>query len=116
MPLSKEVIKDKAILKINAHQNPSILIPSTKFAANKTTIALITKEKRPKVKIVNGKPKIFKMGVTIKFKIPKIKAKTRAVVKSSIWTPVKTLVKRNATIAVTKSRIIIFIIYFFIKL
>lgn len=74
-PSTKEVTNDSAILKINAHQNPSTDIPSTNFAASKITKALITKEKNPKVRIVNGKPKIFKIGVTIKFKIPNISAK-----------------------------------------
>ena len=62
------------ILKIKAVKNPSIDIPGTNFAASKITKALITKEKSPKVMIVSGNPKIFKIGVTIRFKTPKTMA------------------------------------------
>ena len=115
-PLTSEVTKDSAILKMNAHQKPSTLIPLTNFSASKITNALITKEKRPKVRMVSGKPKIFKIGVTIRFKIPKIKAKITADPNPSKCTPLRIFVRINATIAVTSNRIIKFIIYFFIKL
>lgn len=72
------------MLKIKAEKNPSIDIPVTNFAANKTTSALITKENKPSVRIVNGNPNILRIGVTIKFNIPNIKAKTKAVEKLSI--------------------------------
>ncbi len=116
IPLISDVTNDKAILKIKAHQNPSTAIPSTNFAASRITKALITKEKNPKVRIVKGNPRIFKIGVTIRFKTPKTKAKITADPNPSMWTPLKILVKKKATIAVTSNRIIKFIIYFFIKL
>ena len=83
IPLSKEVIIDNKILKIKAVKNPSIDIPETNFAASKITKALITKEKSPKVMIVSGNPKIFKIGVTIRFKTPKTMAKIIAPLKPS---------------------------------
>lgn len=104
------------MLKIKAHKNPSITIPFTNLAASKTTKALMINENNPNVKIVNGKPRIFKIGVTIKFNKPKTKAKIMADPNPSIWTPLKIFVNKKATTAVTNNLIIIFIIYFFIKL
>ena len=77
-------------------------------------IALITNANNPKVIIVSGSPKRLKTGFTIRFKTPKTIAKIIAVEKPSKRTPGKILVKRYATIAVTKSRIIKFIVIDFL--
>lgn len=76
-------------------------------------IALITKAKKPKVIIVNGKPKRLKTGFTIRFKSPKTIAKMIAVEKPSKCTPGKILVSKKATIAVINSRMIKFIVFNF---
>lgn len=78
IPPRREVTNERIILKINAHQKPPTCIPETKLAASKITKALMTKEKKPNVRIVSGKPKIFRTGVTIKFKIPKTIANPKA--------------------------------------
>ncbi len=79
-------------------------------------IALMTKAKNPKVISVNGSPKSFKTGFRIKFKTPKTTAKITAPVKPSKCTPESTFVSRNATIAVMKSRMIMFIFLILIVL
>ena len=78
---------DSIILKINAHQNPSILIPSINLSANKIISALITKRKRPKVTTVIGNVSKTNIGFTIAFKQASTKAKIMAVVISDICTP-----------------------------
>ena len=75
-------------------------------------MALITKANNPKVIIVNGKPKILKIGFTIRFKTPRTMEKITAPLKLANCTPSITFVSKNATIAVIRSRIITFIIYF----
>lgn len=77
-------------------------------------IALITNANNPNVIIVSGSPKRLKIGLTIKFKTPKTIAKIMAVENPSKCTPGKILVKRYATIAVTNSRIIKFIVIDFL--
>ena len=74
-------------LKINAHQNPSTLIPSSNLSANKIMSALITKRKRPKVTTVIGNVSKTNIGFTIAFKQAKTKAKIMAVVISDMCTP-----------------------------
>lgn len=86
-------------------------IPVTKWLAKSMIKALITKEKSPKVRIVKGKPKIDKIGFTKILSKAKIMAKTIAVPKLSMWTPDKKYFESTkATIAVTKRRIIKFIV------
>lgn len=58
------------------------------------TMALMTKENSPKVMMVSGKPKNFKIGVTIILKRPKTNANTMAEEKSVKRTPSKTLVSK----------------------
>ncbi len=76
-------------------------------------MALITNAKKPKVIMVRGKPKRLKTGFTIRFKSPKTIAKIIAVEKPSKCTPGKILVNKKATIAVTSSRMIKFIVFNF---
>lgn len=54
----------------------------------------MTKENKPKVMMVSGKPKNFKIGVTIILKRPKTNANTMAEAKSVKWTPSKILVSK----------------------
>lgn len=56
--------------------------------------ALMTKAKKPNVKIVSGSPKRLKMGFTNMFKTPSTIAKIIAEEKLSKCTPGKILVKR----------------------
>lgn len=78
--------------------------------------ALMTKAKNPKVIIVKGSPKRLKTGFTIKFKSPRTIAKIIAVEKPSKCTPGKSLVSKNATIAVMSKRNIKFIVFNFLFL
>ena len=75
-------------------------------------MALMTKAKKPRVIIVSGSPKRLKIGFKIRFKTPKTTAKITAPVNSSKCTPDNTFVSRKATIAVMKSRMIMFIFLF----
>lgn len=85
--LSTEVTTDKAILKPNAHQKLSITTPLTRYSAKSIIQALMTNENKPKVIIVNGKPKIFKIGFTVMSNRPKIIANITAVPNEAICTP-----------------------------
>ncbi len=109
-------MRDKQMLKINAHQNPSICIPVTKFVAINIITALITNEKSPSVMMVKGNPKIESTGFTTRFKTAKTTANIIAVVKLSKLIPGRTRGKKYATIAVTKSLIMNFIVLFFRKI
>lgn len=53
--------------------------------------------KSPKVKIVSGKVRRIRIGLSIALTIPKIKAVTSAAVKLSTTTPGKTFAKANIT-------------------
>ena len=77
-----ELSKESRILKINAHQKPSICIPTTILSATSITKALITKEKKPNVRKLIGKPKNFNTGVKKVLRSPKTTAKTKVVGKS----------------------------------
>ena len=76
--------------------------------------ALITKANSPKVIMVSGRPKRFRTGLTNKLSSPKTIANISAVPKPENSTPGKIFVSKNATTAVIKSRIMIFIIYYLI--
>ena len=78
---------DSMTLKINAHQNPSTLIPSNNLSANKIISALITKRKRPKVTTVIGKVSNTNIGFIIAFRQARTNAKIIAVVISEMCTP-----------------------------
>jgi hypothetical protein len=67
---------------------------------------LITKEKKPNVISVIGKPKILKIGFTNPLSSESTKANMQAVVKSEKCTPDKNLVSTNATTDVIISLII----------
>jgi hypothetical protein len=49
-----------------AHQNPSTENPGVNSAASKTTTALITNRKRPKVSRLIGRVKRTRIGLTVK--------------------------------------------------
>ncbi len=51
-----------------AHKTPSTLNPSIRLSARRIIIALIISKKSPSVKMVTGKVKMTKIGLTIKFK------------------------------------------------
>ena len=74
----------------------------------------MTSEKSPKVIMVRGRPRIFRMGETIRFRMPRTIANTIAVENPSKCTPERILVRKNATTAVTRSRMIKFLVYRFI--
>ena len=69
---------DKQMLKIKAQPKPSMTKPSTNQLAKYTTIALITKENRPKVRNEIGRLMSFKIGFKKIFKSPKTIAKIKA--------------------------------------
>jgi len=71
---------ERIILKIKAHQKPSILIPFISLAASKIISALITKRKRPSVITVIGRVSKTKIGLTIAFKQASTRANIIAVV------------------------------------
>lgn len=104
---SSQVMKDRAMLKIKAHQNPSICMPSTKYSAIRMTIVLITNAKNPSVRIVKGSPNNWSIGFTTTFRMPKTMAKIIAVEKLSKWTPDRNFVSPKATIAVINNLTII---------
>ena len=58
---------------------------------------------------IYGKPRIFKIGFTIKFNIPKTIANKIALPNPSKCTPLKTKVNAKATAAVNNKLIIVFI-------
>ncbi len=77
------------MLNNNAHQNPSILIPSTSLAAIKITNALITNKNNPNVIIVAGSVSITNIGFTIASNNANANANINAVSNPSICTPDK---------------------------
>jgi hypothetical protein len=86
-----DVTIDKMKLNNNAYQNPSTLNPSTILAAIRIISALITKRKKPKVKMVTGIVRMIMIGLTTAFKKDNTAATTKAVRKlfPSILTPGK---------------------------
>lgn len=111
--LSKmEVITDNATLNISAHQKPSTLIPSVNLSAKRIINALITNENNPKVRMVIGKESKDKIGLTIRLSKPKTTAKIMAEVKSATCTPLRIFGKKYATIAVIRSLIMTFIVFY----
>ena len=95
---------ERIILKSNAHQKPSILIPFINLAANKIISALITKRKSPNVTTVMGSVRKTNIGFITAFKQANTNAKIIAVPKSEIWTPDKILDKTYAMMPDIKSR------------
>lgn len=75
---------DSKILKIIADKKPLTTKPSTNFAQSMTIIALITKRKSPKVRMVTGNVKKTIIGFTKIFSSPKTMATMIDVVKD--WT------------------------------
>lgn len=67
--------KDKVI----ADHRPATAKPLTKLATNKTNRPFKTSVKSPKVKILIGKVKIIKIGLTIALRIPKTTATISAI-------------------------------------
>jgi hypothetical protein len=76
-----ELIIDKTILNMKAHQNPSTLKPGTKFAARRITNASITNVNKPKVRIVIGSARIRRTGFIKALMIPKTTAVTKTATK-----------------------------------
>ncbi len=76
-----ELMIDKTMLNIRAHQNPSTVNPVTIFAARRIITALITNVNNPKVKIVIGRVRRRRTGFMNALIIPKTTATTRAAVK-----------------------------------
>ena len=62
--------------------NPSTVNPGTMLLTKIINIAFKTKVKRPRVKMFIGRVKISKIGFKKALIIPKIRATTKAVVKS----------------------------------
>ena len=75
---------ERIILNNNAHQKPSILIPSINLAVSKIIAAFITKRKSPSVTIVMGSVRKISIGFIIAFKQASTNAKIIAVVKLAI--------------------------------
>lgn len=65
-------------------KNPDKFAPGINIKASFKTAALITKENKPKDKIVIGSDKNFSIGFTNIFKIPSIIASITSVEKESI--------------------------------
>jgi len=110
MRLTKELISDKTILKIRAHQNPSTLKPGTIELASKIRSAFMTKVNKPKVRMVRGRVRRIRRGFISKLIMPKTTAVTSAAVKFATWTPGKRYAATRITMALTSQLIIIFII------
>ena len=75
--------------------------------------ALITKENRPKVKIVMGNDKIERIGFTIRLSILKTMSKITADIKPSNCTPERILLSINADISLISNFIFIFLFFNF---
>lgn len=80
---TKEFKKDKTMLNINAHKNPSTLKPGTILSTKSTNSALITKVNKPKVKRLIGSVKITRTGFKKALIMPITRAVTKAAVKLS---------------------------------
>ena len=101
---------DNTIEKNNALKNPFTTKPLTKYSANNTIIALITKVNKANVSIVIGNEKICKIGFTIAFKTDNATTTHKADDQLSIETP-GTITSVNITkILETINRIIKFIV------
>jgi hypothetical protein len=70
----------------------------------------MTKEKSPKVTIVIGNDKMYRIGLTNTLRIPSRMAKIMVEPNESKWTPVRILLNKNAEIAVISKRIMKFIV------
>jgi hypothetical protein len=93
----------------SAHQKPSTSNPFTNFAARSIIAAFITKRKRPNVTIVSGNVRRISKGFTIAFRMASTIARTIAVQKVSIWTPLRIYESPKAMIEVTIMRMMNFI-------
>lgn len=101
---------ESIILKSNAHQKPSIFIPSIKLSANKITIAFIANKNKPSVTTVTGKVRKTKIGFTIASNKDNTTAKINAVKILSICTPDNILESTNAMSAEKQILIMLFIL------
>lgn len=70
--------RDKTIAPITAGQKPATSKPGVKYPANEREIPFTTNKNNPKVRIVRGKVRIVKIGLTIAFTNPKTIAATAA--------------------------------------
>ena len=72
---------------IRAGVKPSTLNPGTILSTNKIKAALITKVKRPRVRMLIGKVRMMRIGLMMALMMPSTKATKRAVVKLSTLKP-----------------------------
>lgn len=86
---SIKLTRDKTILNKIAHQKLSTLNPGTSKLTNKTNKPLITKVKRPRVKILIGNEIKIRIGLMTAFTNPKTTATTMATKKLDTLTPGK---------------------------
>jgi hypothetical protein len=93
----------KISAKAKAHQNPSTENPGVSSAASKTTTALITKRKRPKVSRLMGRVKSTKIGLTVKLIRMMITTKIIPERTLLIWTPVKRKSAKKTEIPPTRT-------------
>ena len=77
---AKDDIADNNKLNNNAHQKPSIFMPSMNLSASKMMSALITNKNNPNVITVIGRVSITKIGLRKVLSSASTKAKTKAVV------------------------------------
>lgn len=110
LPINKlmpQETKEKTIEPIKASQKLLILNP-LKYPTKEKQIALIINKNNPNVRMVMGKVKIFKMGLTTALTNPKIIAPIAAVVQLLISIPgtiLAVIIKDTAvTIQVIKKR------------
>jgi len=73
-----------------AHQKLETQNPGTMEEASKTSIALMTSVKRPRVKMFMGSVRKIRIGFKIALIAPSTTAKTKAITKLSTKTPGKT--------------------------
>ena len=84
-----DVRRDSKRLNKSAQPKPLTRNPLTKFPASRTMAALMTKRNRPKVKIVIGKVRMTRMGLSKKFRIASTRENLIAIQKDSIRMPGK---------------------------
>lgn len=86
-----------------AHQNPSTENPGVNSAASKTTTALMTNRKSPKVSRLIGRVKSTKIGLTVK--LIRMMTTTKIIPERMllIWTPVKRKSAKKTEIPPTRT-------------
>jgi hypothetical protein len=103
--------RDNNRLKSNAQPNPSTLKPSIKLSAKRIIMAFIISKKSPKVRMVTGRVRITRIGLTMKLS----KLKTTATIIAVIYESTDTFGKMFANTTTAKALSNILIISFIIK-